>query len=90
MAFAVLGVESLAGLVDGELPVDFDLLDQALPGPAMDLISQLGLGGAAGGTGGSRPKNRVHLVEPRAAFGRVDEAEAGGQDPGSVGGQAIV
>ena len=47
VALAILAVEGLPRLNNGELPTKFDALLLALATPAMNLIGKLGLGGKA-------------------------------------------
>ena len=87
-----MAVERLAGLVDGELPMDFDALGLALVAPAIDLVGQLRLARNAPlqALAAQGREVELELVEPRAALGRVDEAEAGSQRVGLAGGKAVV
>jgi len=75
--FLVLAVEGLAGLLDGELPVELEALLVALAAPALDLIGELGLGRKAPLQARAREGREVQLdqVEPGAALGRVAEVE---------------
>ena len=74
---------------NGELPLDFSALSLALAAPAIDLISELGLGGNApfetlAGEGG---EVEFYLVEPGAALGRVVDLKTVGQALGQGRGQ---
>jgi len=87
-----LVVEGLAGVRDGELPVNFHRLGLALPTPAIDLVGQLGPGRNAAlqtlATQGR--KIRFNLVKSGAALGRVVPPEPLGQALGHGHGQAVV
>lgn len=73
----ILVIEGLAGLGNGKLPVDFDLVGLPLAAPAVDLLSELGLGGNTPlqTLAGEGREIQLNLIKPGAALGGVVDLE---------------
>ena len=92
VALAILAVEGLSSVSNRELPAEFDALRLTRVAAAVNLLCPLGLGGKAPLEALAREGREIqfHLVEPRAALGRVGDLEAGGELLGHSGGQTVV